>query len=293
MKSRIPILTIAIPTFNRKDYLEPLLQELITQRHRCQYKDLIEFLVIDNNSEDDTARICNNFLPEIIFLRNAENIGGDANFLECIQKSSGKYVWLFGDDEVLNSNALNRVLTLLIHHNPGFVITESSYEESVLFDSYRNLLKTLLPRDPIFPVHHTLITRNIFPRSGFNEKIAKTYSHTNYGHMYGLIDHIAKCNGVFLYSYSDALIRIRKERAPFAETPNNLEKKLIAYARQLSTALGCPRVGTNVVIFYKYRFFYKIIYSKKLKKAGKFFQKLMAKNSIFTSKNKKNSTEPQ
>ena len=47
------------------------------------------------------------------YLRNAENIGADANFLQCLEQACGKYVWVLGDDDLLAPQAISQILSLL------------------------------------------------------------------------------------------------------------------------------------------------------------------------------------
>ena len=54
-KNIVPLLTIAIPTFNRSDFLRTNLAQLNNQTKSCS-RDTVELLVSDNASEDATER---------------------------------------------------------------------------------------------------------------------------------------------------------------------------------------------------------------------------------------------
>ena len=45
------------------------------------------------------------------YIRNVENIGADANFLQCFERARGKYVWIFSDDDLIVPGGLARILT--------------------------------------------------------------------------------------------------------------------------------------------------------------------------------------
>src|SRR3981081_4419628 len=49
----------------------------------------------------------------LTYIRNPENIGSDANFLQCYERASDKYVWVMGDDDVLAPYALRRIVECL------------------------------------------------------------------------------------------------------------------------------------------------------------------------------------
>jgi glycosyltransferase involved in cell wall biosynthesis len=76
----------------------------------------IELIVSDNASSDDTESLVRQFLQDGLrcrYLRNAENIDADPNFLQCYHQASGKYLWIFGDDDVIFPGALASLMRLL------------------------------------------------------------------------------------------------------------------------------------------------------------------------------------
>lgn len=191
-------LTIAIPTYNRSRYLKELLPE-IKRQHSLLPENTLEVLIIDNASTDDTPEyIKSNHQNTFRYIRNSSNIGADRNFIECIRQSTGEYVWLYGDDEILKPDGVNTIINLL-DHKPDFIIAESDMQETTKFSSYTELLRHFDITDPIFPVHHTLITKNIFPRSGFDLEFAFSMMKTNYTHMYGLVNQLKKSKCIYTF----------------------------------------------------------------------------------------------
>jgi len=116
-----PLLTVAIPTYNRSALLDLCLSQMTPQV--AAHGDRVELLVSDNASSDDTAAVVARHQAEVPIrhIQNAENIGPDANFAQCLQKARGKYVLIFGDDDVLLDGALDKLLPLLAEGNPGVV----------------------------------------------------------------------------------------------------------------------------------------------------------------------------
>ncbi len=108
-----PLLTFAIPTFNRGSYLAQLLEALDPQ---VRGEPAIELLVADNASTDGTAELLAEFaargLP-VRVLRGETNVGSDANFLRCMEEARGRFVWIFGDDDLVAPDALTRLLPVL------------------------------------------------------------------------------------------------------------------------------------------------------------------------------------
>ena len=265
MKPNRTTLTIAVPTFNRNRYLKELLPELIDQCQNAACPQ-IEILVIDNASTDGTQEyVTNNHGEFLIYVRNDENIGADRNFLECIKKSKGDYVWLFGDDEILKPGGVQRVFDSL-SESPDLVIAESDFDKSMHFDSYRNLLLHTHDKDPVFPVHHTLITKNIFPKSNFNLEAAYQQIDTNYSHMYGLIDNLKQAKKIIVFSKNSSAFSVREQRAAFADPPSNLERKLINLNFEIADSIIYKRLKTDIWLYYNMRPIYKLINSKKIRK---------------------------
>lgn len=105
-----PLLTIAIPTYNRCTYLSELLESLLSQLSK---EGRVELIVSDNASTDQTSKVVQHYRDrgfEIQYLRNSANLGPDGNFIQCIKRASGRYVWIFGDDDILLPGSLAKIL---------------------------------------------------------------------------------------------------------------------------------------------------------------------------------------
>jgi abequosyltransferase len=113
------LLTIAIPTYNRSEYLDKCLAHFMSQL--AGYENNIELLVSNNASTDNTDAVVNKYREQypISYFTNDENGGADFNIVRCFEKSKGKFVWIFGDDDFLLPNTLSSVVNLLDTGNGG------------------------------------------------------------------------------------------------------------------------------------------------------------------------------
>lgn len=114
----LPLLTIGIPTFNRAHFLAKMLTSLIEQIDKS-ITDLIEIIVSDNASTDNTADIVSYFsnrMPGlyISYYRHEKNLGIDANIYKVMKLARGKYVFILSDDDILIPGALSRILNQII-----------------------------------------------------------------------------------------------------------------------------------------------------------------------------------
>lgn len=118
MKS-VPLVTIAIPTFNRAKYLEQTVQSALDQ----SYKN-IEIIVADNCSSDNTEKIIEAFNDSRIkYYKHSENRGMVNNWNFCLDKANGEFFLLLSDDDILERAAVETFL--LAFKNPSISLVYS------------------------------------------------------------------------------------------------------------------------------------------------------------------------
>ncbi len=118
-----PVLTIAIPTYKRASFLCSNLEQLLAELGRVP-AGLVEVLVSDNCSPDNTTEVVQEIqakgLP-IHYVRNADNIGSDANIAQSFNLSRGQYVLIQGDDDLFVDGALSQILDWLAQQEYGVI----------------------------------------------------------------------------------------------------------------------------------------------------------------------------
>ena len=121
-----PLLTIAIPTYNRSSHLGMLLSVLATELRGLGER--VQVLVLDNASPDGTADVVQSFLPRIANLthrRNQSNIGPDHNIRNAYRDPGTPYVWVLGDDDAPLPGAIAGLVELLETSAPDMVYLPS------------------------------------------------------------------------------------------------------------------------------------------------------------------------
>ena len=119
------VLTVAIPTYNRAEFLKRTLEVL-----RGQYNEAMEILVSDNNSTDDTFQLVSMFqqsMPYLRYHRNACNLGFDANIVKLYELAMTRYIWLLGDDDLVEDRAIENILQALSKYSPTVALFRHSY----------------------------------------------------------------------------------------------------------------------------------------------------------------------
>ncbi len=109
-------LTIAIPTYNRCEFLIKNLKKIEQMIFDLDAQDIVEILISDNGSTDGTEKRVRAMLKgrvSIIYHCNEKNIGPRVNIANLFGKVRTKYMLLLGDDDFISKEYLERVLTCL------------------------------------------------------------------------------------------------------------------------------------------------------------------------------------
>lgn len=110
------VLSITIPTWNRSEILRESLTCLLPEVIR--YKSIIEIVISDNCSDDNTPNVINEFIekyPQITIrsFRQESNTGYYGNFKKCKELATGKYFWLLSDNEFINRGIIEYLINIL------------------------------------------------------------------------------------------------------------------------------------------------------------------------------------
>lgn len=181
-----PILTIAIPTYNRANYLNRCLFYITSQinLHDC----LFELVVSDNNSSDETSEVVKKYIDlgyDIKYIKNSQNLGPDINIDNCYNIATGKYVLALGDDDILVSNSLYKLIDLLKNDDYGLVYLNSKpIIKNDIFNFERKIFNTKEYQDQNDFINEigynlTFISANIINTKFYNKNLTSLYYGTN------------------------------------------------------------------------------------------------------------------
>ena len=120
------LLSIVIPTYNRSSQLSHSLSLFAEQLTALETRD-IDIIVVDDCSTDATENIGREYASKyqyISYIKNNRNIGLEANLIRSAKCATGKYVWIFGDDDYLEEkNSIEKIL---------YVLRKDSYDEIII-----------------------------------------------------------------------------------------------------------------------------------------------------------------
>jgi len=115
-----PLVTIAIPTFNRANFIADAIASSLNQT--CED---FELLIVDNASTDNTKEVIDSFSdPRIRYICNKDNIGILRNWNRCIESAKGRYLLILGDDDKLYPEFLKESVSVYDKYpNLGFIFS--------------------------------------------------------------------------------------------------------------------------------------------------------------------------
>ncbi|MBC8226497.1 MAG: glycosyltransferase [Gammaproteobacteria bacterium] len=122
------LVTILIPTHNRCEQLANLLNRLLNQT----YKN-ISIVISDNNSDDNTKEVCENFQDQSIqfkYIKQNIDLGSTGNFVYLYNTCETKYFMWLADDDYIDDNYIEDCMKM--HQKEEYALVSG---QPVYYDS--------------------------------------------------------------------------------------------------------------------------------------------------------------
>lgn len=177
----IPLVSIAIVTYNQKIYLEECIESILDQ----DYSN-IEIIVADDGSTDGTHEMLHDYdqkHPGLFVLHLAvKNLGITKNHNVAHFSCNGKYIaWMGGDDLMLPGKLSKQVAFMeanpectLLYHNLDVFYSDGN-QDSYLLNSKKNAkegdIKTMIKYGSFNGGCSTMLRRSRAPQYGFDERL--------------------------------------------------------------------------------------------------------------------------
>lgn len=150
-----PLITIAIPTYNRMEILSVTLDNLALQEgfHDAD----LEIVISDNASTTDPTPMLRAFEQQherpLVLHRNARNEGIDGNIHRVAELASGQFILFMSDDDILLPGTLNRLKELVRDRSDLLFCFMNGYP-------FRGRFEATYMAPPIIPLDKDLVTRD-------------------------------------------------------------------------------------------------------------------------------------
>jgi glycosyltransferase involved in cell wall biosynthesis len=148
---KYPLISIGLPTFNRKLFLQKTVSMLLNQT----YSNL-ELIISDNASIDGTDKLCKRLAQKdkrIRFFRQKSNVGMYKNFNFVLQKARGKYFLWTTDDDVWKPDYISELYRLIESYQKASVAV-SNY---TLFSEFKKD-KPVFSEKEYLPIEKSVLT---------------------------------------------------------------------------------------------------------------------------------------
>ena len=213
-------LTVAIPTYNRSEYLPKALDSVL-QQINVNNIGMLEVLISDNNSTDNTVEVVNRYIekyPDVItYHKNPENIGFDRNIDMLFKKAKGEYVWILSDDDALSNTAISDVVGIVSKYGKLSVIFTNYLECDVRLKERNSRVRVDIKSDVLCESGDEFIANSHFLFGLISSLIIKrdAWNHVDVGRYFdsswvfiGALFEILSKNG-FSYVFSKKLVLLR------------------------------------------------------------------------------------
>lgn len=127
MNSKV-LLTIVIPSYNRKDDITTQVRLLLPQ-----LTDEVRLIVVDNHSDYDIeALFSDDEKQKFSICVNSYNIGADGNIAKSFELCVSEWLWILSDDDHVDSNAVGIVLSEI---KKGQDVITYVFHETIEYDA--------------------------------------------------------------------------------------------------------------------------------------------------------------
>jgi len=134
-----PILSICIATFNRGEYIGETINSILSQIS----SEEIEIVILNSGSTDNTEEIIKSYNSTLIkYFFHPKKCGVDIDYNSVVNYASGKYCWLFTDDDLLKPNAISIILNVIkkTNLNIDYIIANSDLRNKDMSCIYKKAI---------------------------------------------------------------------------------------------------------------------------------------------------------
>lgn len=111
-------LTVGIINWNTKD----LLKDCLASIQRGKYLDIVNVVVVDNNSADGSQEMVKDAFPQVNLIENSSNVGYAAAANQILRSSETSYIFLLNSDTEILPGSMELLIDSMKQHPDAGVI---------------------------------------------------------------------------------------------------------------------------------------------------------------------------
>lgn len=200
------LLSICIPTYNRANFLDKNLKNLI---EICKPLN-VPIFISDNCSSDNTETIVENIkkMYDYVFYKKLDlNKGIDFNMDSVIKSSTTEYSWLFSDDDEIDTESIAYIVSILNNQNPDFLLINNKettlFTNEIITDNYLNIegQNTVITNKILLEKYShqmTLLSACIVKTKLWKKIGLNSYKSKYYFHLHNILNHLKKKSKIIL-----------------------------------------------------------------------------------------------
>ncbi|CNE84346.1 glycosyltransferase family 2 protein [Yersinia kristensenii] len=175
------LLSLIIPVYNADKYLELCLSSVFSQ-----WDNMLEVIIINDGSTDNSSNIINNYSNKFDFLYvNQENTGIAAVRNKGVDASSGKYISFLDSDDIWCDGIYNSIKKIVLDNSPDGIVFNYSevidnqekkielIKENNYITNGLNSVKVKIAKSEIFYAWRYIFKQSIF--NGMNFDIGRRF----------------------------------------------------------------------------------------------------------------------
>lgn len=121
LDSQSPVVSVIILTYEQERFIAQAIESVLAQKVNFDY----EIIIGEDCSQDHTDSICQEYSDKYGFIHvlpRTQNLGVTANWCDCVQKASGKYLMMLDGDDYWTDTSKMQLQVDFMEHHPECVL---------------------------------------------------------------------------------------------------------------------------------------------------------------------------
>ena len=109
----MPLISVAIVSYNTRDLLRDCLLSLESRRDEAE----LEIIVVDNGSRDGSVAMTRQEFPQVLVIEAGENLGFGAANNRALEAAHGEFFWILNSDTTVDTGTISVMLHWMKAHS--------------------------------------------------------------------------------------------------------------------------------------------------------------------------------